>query len=239
MTGIRVENVSHCFGSTRVLDDLSFSVQPGECVVLAGPSGSGKSTLLRILAGLLAPNSGRVWFGERDVTSLAPHARNVAMVFQDYATYPRLSVAGNLRCALERSKLSSQEINRRIEQQVARLDLAKLLDRLPSQLSGGQLQRVALARALIREPTVLLLDEPLSQLDVQLREELRNALIELKKEPEITQIFVTHDPLDALVVPDRIAVLQAGKFQQFDSPLAVRAAPVNEFARCLTQLQSL
>ncbi|MSO63340.1 MAG: ABC transporter ATP-binding protein, partial [Acidobacteria bacterium] len=191
---VRFEGVSKHFGSHAALRDVSLDVEPGECLVLLGPSGCGKTTMLRLLAGLERPDAGRIWIGDRVVNDVEPAQRDIAMVFQNYALYPHFTVAENIAFPLRaRGGLAAEEIDRRVRAAAARVALQTLLDRRPAQLSGGQQQRVALARAIVRNPSVYLMDEPLSNLDAQLRLQTRTELKRLHKELGTTMVYVTHD----------------------------------------------
>jgi iron(III) transport system ATP-binding protein len=228
---VRVEasHIELSYGPTRVLRDVSVTVEPGEFFALLGPSGSGKSTLLRLIAGFNRQQSGRLLIGGRDVTGVPPWKRNVGMVFQNYALWPHMSVARNVAFGLEERRLPRDEIRRKVG---AALDLVGLTgygERRPNQLSGGQQQRVALARTLAVEPHVLLLDEPLSNLDAKLRVQMRRELRRVHDQLGITTIFVTHDQEEAMTICDRIAVLDEGVVQQVGSPIELYDRPANRF----------
>jgi iron(III) transport system ATP-binding protein len=227
--GVEFENVSLAYGRTQVLHDVSIRIEPGEFFALLGPSGSGKSTLLRLLAGFLHPLSGAIGVGGEDVTRVPPWERDIGMVFQNYALWPHMTVRKNVAFGLEERKLPRALIERRV---AAALDLVGLGDygeRRPGQLSGGQQQRVALARTIAIEPKVLLLDEPLSNLDAKLREHMRVELLALQRKLGITTIFVTHDQEEALSIADRVAVLDQGVIQQVGTPVELYDAPANRF----------
>lgn len=238
---IQIENLSKSFRSLRgpiaVLDQVHLAIDPGEFFVLLGPSGCGKSTLLNLIAGLEQPSAGRIRLGERIVVdvdqgiNLGPQARDLAMVFQSYALYPHMTIAENLAFPLTNRKPrpSRSEIERRVAETAARLRIATLLDRRPIELSGGQRQRVAMGRALVRQPQVLLMDEPLSNLDARLRVALRAQLNELQRSLGITTVYVTHDQVEAMTLGDRIAVLHDGRIQQCAPPLEVYDHPANAF----------
>jgi iron(III) transport system ATP-binding protein len=226
---VSIENVSFGYGSALVLNDVNLSIKPGEYFCFLGPSGSGKTTLLRLVAGFGTPSTGRIKIGERDVTHLPPWERNLGMVFQSYALWPHMTVAKNVAFGLERRKVSRAEINRKVQAALERVGLAHLADRRPAQLSGGQQQRVALARTLVIEPSVLLLDEPLSNLDAKLRTEMRIELKRLQRELGITTIYVTHDQEEANAAADRIAVLDGGIIQQIGTPVEMYDHPANRF----------
>jgi ABC-type sugar transport system ATPase subunit len=211
------------------LDALSLDVLDGELFVLLGPSGSGKTTALRCVAGLEEPSNGEILIGEREVTSLPPAERDVAMVFQTYALYPHLSVRANIAFGLEVRRVPAAEVARRVQTTAERLGLSALLDRHPAQLSGGERQRVALGRALVREPRVFLLDEPLSNLDSPLRAELRAQLLELHRDLKATMVYVTHDHVDAMTLGQRIAILDGGRLRQVGTPADLYERPANVF----------
>jgi iron(III) transport system ATP-binding protein len=226
---VSIENVSFGYGGALVLNDVSLSIEPGEYFCFLGPSGSGKTTLLRLVAGFGMPSSGRIRIGDRDVTHLPPWSRNLGMVFQSYALWPHMTVAKNVAFGLERRKVSRAEVTRKVAAALERVGLAHLADRRPAQLSGGQQQRVALARTLVIEPSVLLLDEPLSNLDAKLRTEMRIELKRLQRELGITTIYVTHDQEEANAAADRIAVLDGGIIQQIGTPVEMYDHPANRF----------
>jgi ABC-type sugar transport system ATPase subunit len=229
MAHLELAHVSKSFGSTRVVDDVSLDVGDGEFLVLVGPSGCGKSTLLRIVAGLESATSGELRLDSQRVDDLGPRERDVAMVFQNYALYPHMSVRGNLEFPLKIARVARPEIERRLRATAEMLGLAELLERKPSTLSGGQMQRVALGRALIREPRVFLFDEPLSNLDAQLRQTMRAEIAELHRRLKITTLYVTHDQAEALTMGSRIAVLERGRVLQVGAPLEVFARPATTF----------
>src|SRR5205085_897182 len=203
----------------HAVDAISLDVDSGECLVLLGPSGCGKTTLLRLLAGLEAIDSGEIWIGDRRVDQLEPARRDVAMVFQNYALYPHLSVFDNVAFPLRTRSVEAAEIERRVRETADRVGLAELLARKPAQLSGGQQQRVALARAIVRNPTVYLMDEPLSNLDAQLRLQTPTALKRLHRELGTTMIYVPHDPGEAMTLGGRIAIMKSGTIEQIGTPL--------------------
>src|SRR5918999_5545446 len=214
MAEIRLERVTKLFGDVRAVDDVDLTVGDGEFMVLLGPSGCGKTTLLRSIAGLEQIDTGRVRIGERDVTDLPPRKRRIAMVFQSYAVFPHLSVFENIAFGLRMTKVPKPDLKRRVESAADLLHIGDLLARYPSQVSGGQRQRIAVARAIAMEPQVLLMDEPLSNLDALLRLEMRAELKRLLKEIGSTTVYVTHDQVEALSMGDRIAVRRAGKVLQ-------------------------
>ena len=226
---IRFDQVTKHFGEVVALDRLDLSVADGELLVLVGPSGCGKSTALRVLAGLEQPTSGRVLMDDRDITALAPHRRDVAMVFQDLALFPHMTARQNIGFGPRIRREPAETVLRRTQQVAGQLGLDGLLDRYPDQLSGGQRQRVALARAMVREPVAYLMDEPLSDLDVQLRLRARTEIVELHRSIAATTIYVTHDQAEAMTMGDRIAVLADGRLQQVGTPDEVYDEPANRF----------
>ena len=229
MAGIRVEKVSKRFGKVEALKGVDLEVRDQEFLVLLGPSGCGKTTLLRIVAGLEAPTSGEVYIGERRVTHLPPRLRGIAMVFQNYAIFPHLTVYENVAFGLRMKRRPEEEIRRKVGEVAALLHIEELLDRYPAQLSGGQRQRVAVARALAVEPEVLLMDEPLSNLDALLRLEMRAELKRLLKETRTTTLYVTHDQVEAMSLADRIAVMRQGEIVQLGTPTEIYHAPADTF----------
>jgi iron(III) transport system ATP-binding protein len=229
MRGVVIEHVSFGYGVTPVLDGINLEVEKGEFFAFLGPSGSGKTTLLRLIAGFGAPSGGRILIGERDVSALPPWSRNVGMVFQSYALWPHMTVAKNVAFGLERRRLPRFEIASRVQAVLALVGLTALADRRPAQLSGGQQQRVALARTLVIEPEVLLLDEPLSNLDAKLRVEMRSELRALQRKLGLTAIYVTHDQEEANAIADRMAVLDGGRIQQVGAPADLYDHPANRF----------
>jgi multiple sugar transport system ATP-binding protein len=230
MSGISLERVTKVYeGGVTAVDDVTLSVQPGEFVVLVGPSGCGKSTLLRMIAGLEVVTAGTVRIGDRDVTTVAPPDRDIAMVFQNYALYPHKSVRDNLAFGLRQRRTPKDEIERRVGAMASLLGLEELLARRPAQLSGGQRQRVAMGRALVREPAAFLLDEPLSNLDAKLRTTMRAELARLHERLAVTTVYVTHDQIEAMTLGQRVAVLRDGVVQQFDAPQELFRRPVNLF----------
>ena len=211
------------------VDQLDLEIQDGEFLVLVGPSGCGKSTSLRMLAGLEEVNSGRILIGDKDVTNVAPKNRDIAMVFQNYALYPHMTVRENMGFALKIAGVHKDEINARVEEAAKILDLEPYLDRKPKALSGGQRQRVAMGRAIVRKPQVFLMDEPLSNLDAKLRVQTRTQIASLQRELGVTTVYVTHDQTEALTMGDRIAVLAGGLLQQCGTPQEMYERPANEF----------
>jgi multiple sugar transport system ATP-binding protein len=224
---VRLQNVAKSFESGVLFDDVSIEIEPGEFLAILGPSGGGKSTLLNMISGLTAPSSGRVFIGGLDVTEMEPHQRNIAMVFQSYALYPTMSVRKNIGFSLQVNGTSAREVALKVAAIAKLLKIDDLLDRRPGQLSGGQQQRVAIGRALIRDPAVLLLDEPMSNLDAQLRSEMRLELRKLHEASPRTTLYVTHDQIEAMTLGTRIAVLDKGKVQQCDRPDLVYRRPAN------------
>jgi iron(III) transport system ATP-binding protein len=229
MPGLSLVNLSKRFGKTVAVDDLNLEIQNGEIMTLLGPSGCGKTTTLRCIAGLLRPDEGDIFLGDRQVTDMPPERRGVGLVFQNYALWPHMTVYENLSFGLKLRKISRQESAKKIRDALAMVRLSGFESRYPRQLSGGQQQRVALARALVIEPSLLLLDEPLSNLDAQLREEMRFEIRELQKNLGITSVYVTHDQSEALVLSDRIAILHEGELVQVGSPQDIYNHPGNRF----------
>jgi iron(III) transport system ATP-binding protein len=229
MTSIRIENVRKFFGSTPAVDRVTVEIAAGELFFLLGPSGCGKTTLLRILAGFVQPDAGEIYFGEQQVTNLAPRARDAGMVFQTYALWPHMTVAANVAYGLHVRRLPRSEVAKKVEQVLKLVRLEGLGERRPNQLSGGQQQRVALARALVIEPRVLLLDEPLSNLDARLRDEMREEIRRLHEETGLTMVYVTHDQKEALTLADRLAVMDRGQLVQVGQPQEVYKWPNNRF----------
>ncbi|KZB88730.1 ABC transporter ATP-binding protein [Amycolatopsis regifaucium] len=211
------------------VDGLDLEVADGEFLVLVGPSGCGKSTTLRMLAGLEGVDDGSIHIGDRDVTELPPKDRDIAMVFQNYALYPHMTVGENIGFHLKLAKLGKAERERKVREAAAVLDLTEYLDRKPAKLSGGQRQRVAMGRAIVREPSVFLMDEPLSNLDAKLRVQTRTQIASLQRRLGITTLYVTHDQVEAMTMGDRVAVLKDGILQQCDTPVGLFARPVNVF----------
>ena len=229
MAGISLDHVSKTFGGVKAVDDVSLEIADGEFLVLVGPSGCGKSTLLRMIAGLEQTTDGWISIGERDVTDLPPKDRDIAMVFQTYALYPHMSVRQNLGYGLKARGTEKLEIARRVDEVAVLLGLSALLDRRPAQLSGGQRQRVAMGRAIVREPQAFLLDEPLSNLDAQLRVGMRASLAQLHRRLAVTTVYVTHDQVEAMTLGQRVAVMRAGKIVQVDTPQRLYSEPRDVF----------
>jgi ABC-type sugar transport system ATPase subunit len=229
MASVTYDRVTKRFDGTVAVQDFTVQVADGEFLVLVGPSGCGKSTALRMLAGLEEITEGRILIGERAVNNLAPGARDVAMVFQSYALYPHMTVYDNLAFGLRNKRMPKDEVDRRVRRAAEILDLGKLLKRKPKQLSGGQRQRVALGRAIVREPAAFLMDEPLSNLDAQLRVATRAEILKLQRDLGTTTIYVTHDQVEAMTMGDRIAVMRDGLLQQIGTPEQLYMRPQNVF----------
>ena len=226
---VTFERVSKRFGSHEALRAIDLDIADGECVVLLGPSGCGKTTLLRLLAGLESADAGDIWIGDRRVNDVAPADRDVAMVFQNYALYPHFSVFDNIAFPLRSRRVGRDEIDRRVRDAAGRVGLTEQLGRRPAQLSGGQQQRVALARAIVRQPTVYLMDEPLSNLDAQLRLHTRGELKRLHQQLGTTMVYVTHDQAEAMTLGTRIAIMRHGAIVQAGAPMELYRRPVNTF----------
>jgi iron(III) transport system ATP-binding protein len=239
MVDVTLENLVKTFGSVVAVDDVSLKIEESEFFTILGPSGCGKTTTLRMIAGFYKPDKGRIYFNDRLMTVIPPEKRNTGMVFQNYALWPHMSVSKNVSFGLEMRNISQQETKRRVTAALDLVDLEGLEDRTPDQLSGGQQQRVALARALVIEPDVLLLDEPLSNLDAKLRVEMRKEIKSLQKKLAITTIYVTHDQKEALSVSDRLAVMGMGKIVQVGSPLEIYREPKNKFVASFIGLINL
>ena len=229
MAEIRIENAVKTFGKVVAVNNVSLTVHDQEFVVLLGPSGCGKTTLLRAIAGLGMVDSGRIKIGDRDVTYLPPKDRNISMVFQGYAIFPHMNVFDNIAFGLKMKRTPKDEIARRVKEAAELLHIEEFLERFPSQLSGGQRQRVAVARAIVVDADVLLMDEPLSNLDALLRLRMRAELKRLLNEIRATTIYVTHDQIEALSMGDRIAVMRNGEILQFDTPTKVYDVPADRF----------
>lgn len=226
---ITLRNVSKHFGNTPAIVNVSLTIPLGKRVVVIGGSGAGKTTLLRVLAGLEPPDAGSIFSGDTDITQTPPHKRGIAMLSQDYAIYPQLTIERNLQAALEPLSLSSTDRHERIASALKWFELTELRERRPAQLSGGQLQRAALAKAIVRRPQLLLLDEPLSQLDLSLREQGRALIQSMTDQFGTTLVMVTHDPFDALRMADVLAVMERGELVQVDSPQAVYSSPKSRY----------
>lgn len=228
MARVCLESITRRFNAVTAIEDINFEVPDGQFWVLVGPSGCGKSTVLRTIAGLEKATSGNLYIGDRIVNDVPARQRDVAMVFQNYALYPHMTVAENLAFGLRMRQTDPRTVQERIETVARALDITHLLERRPKQLSGGQQQRVALGRAIARQPQVFLLDEPLSNLDAQLRDDTRAELKQLHQRLGITTIYVTHDQVEAMTLADQIVVLQGGQIQQIGSPQDIYAQPVNQ-----------
>ena len=226
---ISIRNVSKGFGTTPVLRDVSLDIADGELFFLLGPSGCGKTTLLRLIAGFHAPDAGELWFGDRRMDPVPPHGRNAGMVFQNYALWPHLSVEENVAYGLDVRRVGAQEKKDRVREALAMVRMEAFAARNPNQLSGGQQQRVALARALVVRPDVLLLDEPLSNLDARLRLEMRDEIRRLHAELRITTVYVTHDQKESLALAGRVAVLRDGRVEQLGAPREIYRRPSSRF----------
>ncbi len=229
MTTVVLKNLVKAYGNTQVLHGIDLEIKSGEFVVLVGPSGCGKSTTLRMIAGLEEVTSGEIQIGGNLVNDLEPKDRDIAMVFQNYAIYPHMTVRKNIGFGLRTSKLSKTERDQRIDEVAAILELTNLLERKPNQLSGGQRQRVAMGRAMVRNPSAFLFDEPLSNLDAQLRTQMRLEIKKLHQRVGNTIIFVTHDQVEAMTMADRIVIMKDGVIQQVGTPLEVFYQPANTF----------
>src|SRR5437763_2138071 len=229
LTAISIDHVSRSFGTVRDVDDVSLEIRDGEFFTLLGPSGCGKTTLLRTIAGFADLTAGQIRFGGKRIDTLPPHRRNTGMVFQNYAIFPNLTVGGNVAYGLKARSVSATGIKERVASALRLVHLDAFGDRWPHQLSGGQLQRVAIARCLVIEPAVLLLDEPLSNLDAQLRVEMRGEIRQLQQSLKITALYVTHDQEQALAISDRIAVMRAGKLEQVGAPEEIYRHPASPF----------
>ena len=230
MTGIVIKDASRRFGSVQAVDHVDLVVEEGEFFTLLGPSGCGKTTLLRMIAGFCELDSGEIRFGDRRIDRLPAHVRDIGMVFQNYAVFPNLSVAGNVAYGLKARNVPAAETARRVAEALELVQLTGLGERKPHQLSGGQLQRVAIARALVIRPQVLLFDEPLSNLDARLRVSMRGEIRALQKSLGITALYVTHDQEEAMSVSDRIALMKAGRLEQVGLPVDIYRHPVSRFA---------
>ncbi|MDB5528336.1 MAG: ATPase component of ABC-type sugar transporter [Devosia sp.] len=229
MSGLTLAGVKKSFDQTPIIHGVDLEIADGEFVVFVGPSGCGKSTLLRMIAGLEEVSSGRIAIGARDVTDLDPAQRRVAMVFQSYALYPHMSVADNIGFGLRMNGMPKADVQRKVDEAAAILHLGELLARKPKQLSGGQRQRVAIGRAIVRNPEVFLFDEPLSNLDAELRVQMRLEIARLHEQLGATMIYVTHDQVEAMTLADKIVVLRAGRVEQVGTPLDLYDQPDNMF----------
>ncbi len=226
---VKLERLTKRFGSVVAVDDLSLTLNDGEMIGLLGPSGCGKSTTLFMLAGLLMPDEGEIWFGDENVTRVPPEKRGIGLVFQNYALYPHMTVLQNIMFPLLNVKTPKPKATAMAEEMAELVQIKELLQRKPSELSGGQQQRVAIARALAKKPKLLLLDEPLSNLDARLRMETREEIRRIQREVGITSVFVTHDQEEAMSISDRIAVIRDGALQQYEEPQLMYRSPANLF----------
>lgn len=226
---LTLSNISAHYGSTQVLEDLSLDIAEGELVSLLGSSGCGKTTTLRLVAGFLEPTAGTIRLGDRDLTRLPAHARDIGLVFQTYALFPHLTVRDNVGFGLKQRGVSSAERTKRVNDMIERVGLGELTDRHPANLSGGQRQRVALARALVIEPPLLMFDEPLSNLDAKLRVEMRVEIRRLQQANGTTALYVTHDQEEAFSISDRVAIMKEGRIMQLDTPEVLYSQPANAF----------
>ncbi len=229
MVAISIAGLRKSFSTTEVLKNLDLSIDDGEFISFLGPSGCGKSTLLYCIAGLEGIDDGSIRFDNREITDFSPRERNIALVFQDYALYPHMSVRDNIAFPLRQQNVARATVKQQVGWAAELLGIEALLDRLPAELSGGQRQRVAVGRAIVRNPDVLLMDEPLSNLDAGLRVKMRTEIRQLQRALKITVIFVTHDQEEAMVLSDRIAVMREGVVQQFAAPMAIYGHPANHF----------
>ena len=229
MSEVAIQHITKTYGPTRAVDDVSLAIAKGELLAVLGPSGCGKTTMLRMVAGFVEPDSGAVNLRGRDITRMPPHQRDAGMVFQSYALFPHLSVAENIAFGLKRRGVAKAEIAARVTEMTRLLRLDGLADRLPRQLSGGQQQRVAVGRALVINPAVILLDEPFSNLDAQLRETTRVEMRRLQQDLSLTAMFVTHDQAEAMAIADRIAIMNRGRLEQIGSPTDIYEKPATRF----------
>jgi iron(III) transport system ATP-binding protein len=229
MVGVRLKNVTKSYGETRAVAGVSFEVQKGELFFLLGPSGCGKTTILRMIAGFMRPDRGAIFFDDRPIDAVPPHRRNTGMVFQSYALWPHMTVAQNVAYGLRERRVAGDEREDRVTAALSTVRMGAYRERMPNQLSGGQQQRVALARALVIEPDVVLMDEPLSNLDARLRLEMRNEIRRIHAETGITMIYVTHDQKEALSMAERLAVMSMGRVEQIGPPRSVYRRPANTF----------
>jgi ABC-type Fe3+/spermidine/putrescine transport system ATPase subunit len=229
MAILKVKNLSKNFGKVKAVQEVSFEATEGEVLSLLGPSGCGKTTMLRCIAGFENPDQGEIYLDNRKITPFPPEKRGIGMVFQNYALWPHMTVYGNLAFGLQIKKVPKDEITKKIKKVLDMVQLEGYENRYPRQMSGGQQQRIAMARALVFEPEIMLLDEPLSNLDAQLREEMRFEFTELQRKLGITAIYVTHDQAEALVISDKILILDQGKMIQFGTPKEIYSNPKNKF----------
>ncbi|MCR4817981.1 MAG: ABC transporter ATP-binding protein, partial [Fretibacterium sp.] len=237
--GIDIENVVKKYGSNTVINGLSLRIEPGEFFTLLGPSGCGKTTLLRMIIGFNSVEGGDISVDGRRINDIPPSQRNMGMVFQNYAVFPHMSVRENVAFGLKMRRVPNKEARRRVDEILRMTKIEDYADRMPAALSGGQQQRVALARAIVIQPEVLLMDEPLSNLDAKLRVEMRNAIKRIQRQIAITTVYVTHDQEEALAVSDRIAVMDGGVIQQVDTPRTIYQRPANIFVSTFIGLSNL
>lgn len=226
---VRIDDVVKKYGDFRAVDNVSVDIKEGEFFTLLGPSGCGKTTLLRMIAGFNSIDGGAIYFGDKKINNVAAHTRDIGMVFQNYAIFPHMTIFDNVAYGLKNRKVPKDEIKKRVEKTLEVVQISHLKDRMPAAMSGGQQQRVALARAIVIEPQILLMDEPLSNLDAKLRVQMRTMIQKLQKDLGITTIYVTHDQEEALAVSDRIAIMKDGKIAQLGTPQQVYKKPENEF----------
>jgi iron(III) transport system ATP-binding protein len=229
MPSLRLVNIVKTYGKLKAIDNLNLLVEDGELLTLLGPSGCGKTTTLRAVTGFVTPDSGDIYIGDRKISDIPPEKRGIGLVFQNYALWPHMTVFQNLAFGLQLKKLPGHQVRKKVAEGLGIVKLEELETRFPRQLSGGQQQRVALARALVLEPDILLLDEPLSNLDALLREQMRFEIAQLHKQYGITTIYVTHDQTEAMVISDRIAVLDKGRLMQLGTPSEIYSRPANKF----------
>ncbi len=229
MSNLRLVNIVKKYGKVVAIDNLNLEVKEGELVTLLGPSGCGKTTTLRTITGFLIPDSGDIYINDRRITEIPPEKRGIGLVFQNYALWPHMTVFQNLAFGLQMRKVAKEEIKKRVKQYLEMVGLSGYEDRYPRELSGGQQQRVALARALVLQPDILLLDEPLSNLDALLRERMRFEIARIHKESGVTTVYVTHDQTEAMVISDRIVILNKGKIMQEGKPRDIYEKPANKF----------
>ena len=229
MVDLKIENLTKKYGETTALDEFSIDVKSGELMVLLGPSGCGKTTAIRCIAGLTSPTSGQIYLENKKINELSPKDRDVAMVFQNYALYPHMSIYDNIAFPLKMRKKPKLYVQEKVKQMAELLGINDLLDRKPKELSGGQMQRVALGRALVREPKLFLMDEPLSNLDAKLRTYMRIEIKKLQNKIGITTLYITHDQVEAMSMADKIAIMKNGNIQQIGTPMEVYHQPKNTF----------
>ena len=229
MVDLKIENLTKKYGETTALDEFSIDVKSGELMVLLGPSGCGKTTAIRCIAGLTSPTAGQIYLENKKINELSPKDRDVAMVFQNYALYPHMSIYDNIAFPLKMRKKPKLYVQEKVKQMAELLGINDLLDRKPKELSGGQMQRVALGRALVREPKLFLMDEPLSNLDAKLRTHMRTEIKKLQKKIGITTLYITHDQVEAMSMADKIAIMKNGNIQQIGTPMEVYHQPKNTF----------